>query len=481
VRGKIFINYRRGDDPGYTGRLFDRLQQSFQRDQLFMDVDSIAPGLDFVRELEEKVTQCDVLLAVIGRGWIDARDAAGTRRLDKPDDYVRIELEAGLKPGKRVIPVLVNDSEMPRAEDLPDTLKPLARRHAVRLTHDRFGADSQGLIKQLSAALEQVEAARKAEEEASNVAARQKQLEDTKRAEELARTEKERARLQAIAGLLPEQIAKAEELANRDVQMRAEGRIRIDAKLIHNTNGVWFMPGAGATEWFQDHERGPEMVVVPAGKFMMGSPDGEGNNNEKPRHEVTIAKPLAVSRFPVTLVEWDAAQGGDRSRRAPVTGVSWEDAKAYTAWLSQETGNAYRLLTEAEWEFCCRAGTTTKYAFGDKIGRSQANFAVGWERVTEVGKFPSNAWGIYDMHGSVSEWCEDVWHENYNEAPSEGSAWSEGGDFRYRVIRGGNPFMGFGAFLGGLKVLRSAARMCWSTPGKRHEMLGFRVARNLTP
>src|SRR5215831_14080713 len=138
MAGKIFINYRRGDDPGNTGRLFDRLQEAFQPEQLFMDVDNIAPGLDFVRVLEDQVAKCDVLLAIIGKGWIDAGDATGARRLDNPEDFVRIEIDSALKQDKRVIPVLVGDAHMPRPEELPEAIRPLARRNAVRLSHERF-------------------------------------------------------------------------------------------------------------------------------------------------------------------------------------------------------------------------------------------------------------------------------------------------------------------------------------------------------
>lgn len=153
MAGKIFVNYRRGDDPGHAGRLFDRLGDAFRPDQIFMDVDSIAPGQDFVRVLEEQVAQCDVLLAIIGQGWIDARDEKGLRRLDNRDDFVRLEIEAGLKLGKRVVPVLVNGAEMPRAEALPNSLQDVTRLHAVRLTHDRFKSDAQGLIDQLKQVL----------------------------------------------------------------------------------------------------------------------------------------------------------------------------------------------------------------------------------------------------------------------------------------------------------------------------------------
>ena len=165
VPGKIFINYRRGDDAGNTGRLFDRLQETFAPDQLFMDVDSIKPGLDFVKVLDEQVAQCDVLLAVIGKGWIDARDEIGGRRLDDDNDFVRVEIEAALKQDKRVIPVLVGDARMPRESELPDSLKPFARRNAVRLTHERFRTDTLGLIHALQEALGENERRRREQAE----------------------------------------------------------------------------------------------------------------------------------------------------------------------------------------------------------------------------------------------------------------------------------------------------------------------------
>lgn len=227
MTGKIFINYRRGDDPGNTGRLFDRLQEAFQAEQLFMDVDSIAPGLDFVQVLEEQVAQCDVLLAVIGKGWIDARDAAGARYIDNPQDFVRIELESALRQGKRVIPVLMHEARLPRSDELPEAIRPLARRNAVRLTHERFRSDVQALIKALQQILKEaevfrateVEGARQAEAEAQRKreeTAAHERAQLQREADEQARLEREQARLPAIAVLSPEQIAKAEELANWD-------------------------------------------------------------------------------------------------------------------------------------------------------------------------------------------------------------------------------------------------------------------------
>ena len=216
MSGKIFINYRRGDDPGFAGRLFDRLEEAFTADRIFIDIDNIEPGLDFVRVLEDQVDRCDVLLAVIGPNWLTAKDEKGDRRLDNPNDFVRIEIESGLKLGKRIIPVLVNNAEMPRIEHLPESLQPLSRRNAVRLTHERFRADAQGLVKQLEKALADAEAARKAAASAAEEEAKRRAAEDAAKAAEAVRQEKEKARLDAISGLSAEQISKAEELANWD-------------------------------------------------------------------------------------------------------------------------------------------------------------------------------------------------------------------------------------------------------------------------
>jgi hypothetical protein len=225
MAGKIFLNYRRGDDPGFAQALFGRLEQAFPPEQLFMDVDNIDPGLDFVRVLNDQVAECDVLISVIGKGWIDAHDETGARRLENPADFVRIEIESALAQDKRVIPVLVGQAQMPRADQLPETLKPLATRNAVRLTHERFRSDTGALIVALQRALKIAEDARKAKADAAARAEAEQEREREEQAaleqakalrelEEQARRDKEQARLTAVAGLSPEQIAKAEELAN---------------------------------------------------------------------------------------------------------------------------------------------------------------------------------------------------------------------------------------------------------------------------
>src|SRR5262245_4350600 len=174
----------------------------------------------------------------------------------------------------------------------------------------------------------------------------------------------------------------------------ADGRVKVDAKIIHDAPDGWLKPGAGKSEWFKDIDIAPEMVVVPSGSFTMGSND---HVSEQPPHKVTIKAPFAVGRFAVTFAEWDAVglQPHDKPPRytwpgapplswsywgrgpRPVIDVSWEDAKAYARWLSQKTGKAYRLLSEAEWEYVARAGTTTKFWWGDSKSIQQANFDDG--------------------------------------------------------------------------------------------------------
>jgi TIR domain len=194
MTGRIFLSYRRSDEPGFALALFGRLEQSFPPERLFMDVEGgIAAGEDFVQVLADQVNACDVMLVLIGPKWLSATDEVGRRRLDDPQDFVRIEIDSALRLRKRVIPVLVNKTEMPRAKALPEPLKPLARRNAVGLTRERFKADAHGLIKAVQGALAEAEAAR-----------------------QRAATEAAAAPLEAIVGLPPEDITKAEELTNWD-------------------------------------------------------------------------------------------------------------------------------------------------------------------------------------------------------------------------------------------------------------------------
>jgi hypothetical protein len=146
MSGQIFISYRRDDAPSAAGRLYDRLLARFSQNQIFLDIDNIDLGIDFVKAIEESVAACDVLIAVIGRHWLVTSDQQGRRRLDNPEDFVRVEIRSALKRGIHVIPVLVEGASMPQSGELPDDLTPLAQRNALNVSHDRFRADADRLV-----------------------------------------------------------------------------------------------------------------------------------------------------------------------------------------------------------------------------------------------------------------------------------------------------------------------------------------------
>jgi TIR domain len=161
MSGQIFISYRREDSSAWAGRLSDRLSSHFPSNQIFMDVDTIEPGIDFVEAIEKSVGSCDVLIAVIGTRWLSSSNPAGKRRLEIREDSVRVEVSTALKRGIRVIPVLVEGATMPEAADLPDDLKALVRRNALKLSHDRFRTESELLASTVGRVLEEAEARRR--------------------------------------------------------------------------------------------------------------------------------------------------------------------------------------------------------------------------------------------------------------------------------------------------------------------------------
>ena len=263
-------------------------------------------------------------------------------------------------------------------------------------------------------------------------------------------------------------------------------------------------PPIQSVEVFRDRLRGggegPAMVVLPPGSFRMGDLSGDGDDDERPVHTVTISRRIAMCRYPVTFEDYGrfvaAAEGrgffktlfgnkperpGDegwgRGRR-PVINVNWHEAKAYAAWLSEQTGKHYRLPSESEWEYAARSGTETAYSWGDEIGVNRANghdSGSEWSdrQTSPVGSFEPNAFGLYDMYGNVWEWVEDCWHDNYEGAPSDGSVWTSGGDSDRRVVRGGS-------WYDVPRDLRSAYRD-WIRPSYRSIDVGFRLVQDLNP
>ncbi|YAF98501.1 MAG: SUMF1/EgtB/PvdO family nonheme iron enzyme [Nodularia sp. CChRGM 3473] len=233
-----------------------------------------------------------------------------------------------------------------------------------------------------------------------------------------------------------------------------------------------------------------EMVLIPGGSFMMGSPEFEGDADERPQHKVTL-EPFFMGKFPVTQAQWRAVAALPKVEQTlnphpskfkglnrPVENVSWHEALEFCARLSEKTGREYRLPSEAEWEYACRAGSTTSFHFGETVTSnlvncSSDNYGVEVKskyrkETTDVGSFQvANAFGLYDMHGLVWEWCADAWHNNYNGAPVDGTAWEVGGDIYRRVLRGGS--WSFGA-----ELCRSASRS-WNESDGGLRICGFRV------
>ena len=222
------------------------------------------------------------------------------------------------------------------------------------------------------------------------------------------------------------------------------------------------------------------MVVVPAGSFMMGG----RTDYATPAHSVAIPKQFAIGRYEVTFAEWDAclaerackARPSDRGwgrNRNPVMNVSWLDAKDFAAWVSQKTGQKYRLPSEAEWEYAARANTRGTYWWGADVGSRRANCngcGTGQAQKTlPVGSFPPNAFGLYDTSGNVAEWVEDCWHADYQGAPADGSAWA--GQCQLRVLRGG-------AFDSSASYVTAASRFRYDYD-VAYSANGFRLVREL--
>ena len=272
---------------------------------------------------------------------------------------------------------------------------------------------------------------------------------------------------------------------------------------------------------FRDCDGCPKMVVVPPGSFIMGSDDGE--TDEQPAHQVTISEPIAVGKYEITVAEFElfvqetdhemsskpgflglpgpeACQsprifqtGSQVSWKSPDYGqelnwpvvcTNWNDASAFVTWLATKTGKSYRLLSEAEWEYAARATTTTAFHFGETVSAQHANYNGSHDsflstsqtyrkKALRIGSFEPNRFGLHDMHGNVTEWVEDCWNENYEYAPVDGQAWLESPDCSVRVARGGSWF-------NPAAYLRSAFRNGMETH-RRNTHVGFRVARTINP
>ena len=321
----------------------------------------------------------------------------------------------------------------------------------------------------------------------------------------LAKEAENRKLLQARAAAAyrsEQERARAEQAARNAAELEAQ--LPTAASPVADTEGVlrdWFLDGSA---------RGPELVLIPTGRFQMGSNGLERKKaleagaqkawleRETPQHWVGIEQPIALGRYPVTVGQWRefvsatgwqpkgdvnwAAPGFRQTDEHPVVGVTWHDAQQYVIWLTVQTGQLYRLPSEAEWEYACRAGTRGAFSFGDQIDPSLANYDASFSYdasprgelrrgTTQVDAFAPNPWGLFDMHGNVWEWVQDVVHDNYEGAPANGRAWETGGDQNRRILRGGS-------WMYHPHFLRSALRNGFAA-NMGNDIVGFRVARDL--
>ncbi|MFZ0422403.1 MAG: SUMF1/EgtB/PvdO family nonheme iron enzyme [Xanthobacteraceae bacterium] len=541
MSAKVFISYRRDDSAGHAGRVHDRLAREFGADLLFMDVDSIPLGSDFIKVLRAEVAKCDALLAMIGHHWLDARDAAGERRLDSEQDFVRIEIATALQRDIPVIPILLDGAKIPQAEQLPADLQGLAARNGLDVRHSSFHIDMDRLIGGLKARAQGAHAVADATTSRPAAAPKARRRVPALLAgfvalvcagasalwfataprspvppatsvsnQQTAPTQPapiEPPPAPGPSAASPPQLSAAPSSpaapSAPPVQQSPEpapapaptpGKLSpVKTELLRPADEHALQ----ANDSFKECAVCPVMTVIASGSFTMGSPTTELGRfgSENPQHQVTIGHKFAFGRFSVTFDEWDACvadggcggyspadQGWGRGKR-PVVNVSWNQAQAYLAWLSHKTGRTYRLPTEAEREYAARAGTTTPFWWGSSITTNEANYNGSYTygddgirgetrgQSVPVDSFLPNPWGLFQMHGNVSEWTQDCWHDNYYaDPPTDGSAWTFP-DCPLRVRRGGS--------IGSPpQVLRSAARLS-GPPAKGQPFISFRAVRPL--
>jgi len=521
----IFVSYRRSDSNDLTGRIYDRLAAHFGPEVVFRDVQSIPFGVDFRTHLQQQIGRCQVVVAVIGTTWLTVEDAEGNRRLNNPNDWVRAELETALNRDIPLIPVLMEGVRLPSAEDLPGDLKGLAYRNKAHARTDPdFHPDMDRLIRRLEEIVGAPASPQPlvapstparpgpAQRSASPISRRRAIqilgfsgggigavllgraiLQSSPDALDPAPPE-ENPPTPSPPRTTPPDPNPPETPATPALTAADFTPFDFEVVKVNNTGEVVsrepkqaqaFREAIGAT--FLD------LVAVPGGTFTMGSPDSEleRTSAEGPQRDVNVPAFL-MGKYPVTQAQWKAVAalpkiGRDlnadlayfKGDNLPVEQVSWDAAVEFCQRLSKQTGRAYRLPSEAEWEYACRAGTTTPFHFGETITTDLANYNGSStygsgpkgefrQKTTEVGSFKiANAFGLYDMHGNVWDWCADHWHESYEGAPTDGSAWTTGGDDSLRVLRGGS--------WGSNPWLCRSARRNRNARDIQYNLIGFRL------
>lgn len=511
----IYISYGRLDADAVTRAIAERLEAEFGGARIYMDAGAVQKGEDWTEALNRRLLRSSLMLVLIHPGWLQARMIAARDSLDDDGDFARLEIEAALKLGLRVIPVLLNGATFHRLEGLPLYLRPLARRQSLTLADGRFDRDIEYLVYALRQALAELKSPLPEGTYhvlASGLGGGPSIALHWHPALTTSLTHTRRRVAQVLHPL-------GGEVLPAVTAWRAAFWLLLAALLLWGV--VWpylwpaLMPAptaVAAAEAPLPAATGPVLPVgtrfrdcrdvtcpwlrvLPAGTFMMGSPDDEPgrDKDEGPQHQVTVAKPFAVMETEVTVGQFSpfvretgyqvsagCGVGFEQTNEDPVVCVSWHDARAYARWMTRRTKQPYRLLSEAEWEYAARAGTTTPFAFGDRIDTSQANFDGNFtykrstqgeyrQKTLPVGSLAKNAWGLYDMHGNVWEWVQDC-SNTYTAAARTADA-IERMNCGSRLLRGGGWIYNPGD-------TRSANRN-GDAPGDRNDVTGFRLARML--
>jgi formylglycine-generating enzyme required for sulfatase activity len=520
----VFISYRRSDSSAISGRIHEHLVRALGKENVFKDVDSIPPGVDFRKVVGDSVALCDVLLAVIGVRWLGATDAAGQDRLSLETDFVRLEIEAALKRDIPVIPVLVEGASVPTPDQLPPSLRDLAYRHASVVRNDPdFNHDMDRLIRALKRPIappagEPVKWKAPAAVMAGVLALGATALSVfthrdpvlvSGRGLEAPLAPAETPKSGPVPAPSPSQPApdppaRGETKADSTVGVIPTRPQRPDSPAKAAATGT--IPDEGTRPGQERDDNALKMTFswCPAGSFKMGSPPDEPerqkNEGGKDGKQVDVSLiGFWMGKYEVTQSQWQQVMGTsvrDQMAKAgstslsgegpdhPIYCVSHAEVEEFCRKLTKTeraaghlpAGWEYRLPTEAEWEYACRAGTTTPFAFGERLSTSEANFDGNFTyngsakgeylgRTAPVGSYRPNAWGLFDMHGNVWEWCRD----GYAEALPGGVGLTGPEGASHRVNRGGSWSC--------LPLNARAAYRFGYTPGERFSDLGFRLAR----
>jgi formylglycine-generating enzyme required for sulfatase activity len=497
----IFISYRRGDSEGQARALSIELANYVGEDSIFMDVDSIALGRDFRQSLHESLESSDALLALIGPNWLEIKDAAGKRRLDDPADFVRQEIATALKRNIPVTPVLLQGAIMPPQERLPDDLKDLVFRNGFELSHTRWHSDVREMMQRLgldgaNAPLADANAPRRQTQlHAGAQTATPIKAEAPGGARPPSWLTRRRMLGAAAVAVAAAGAAVAIPSIRRAASRPPKPSLRpVDFEFAPVDEKGARLPTEKATASIFTETLGSgvglDMASIPGGSFLIGSPsyEPERRPNEGPQRSVTLDS-FAIGAWPITQAQWAAVVAAHparlshdldpfpsffKGRDLPVESLSWNQADEFCRRLAQISGRDYRLPTEAEWEYSCRAGSTGPFNVGPTITTDLANYCgtrgavcgesggrsvasdvydgvaygsgaygegpVGIFRATTTapGTFRPNRFGLYDMHGNVWEYCLDVASPTYADAPTDGGANLSGPQGGDRILRGGS-------------------------------------------